>query len=76
MLTTLPEDVLCLILQHIGFQGKCRMQLVCRKFSALLSSPPQGLWGRLNLMIHIGNRKRTDKISRQVLQDSTLLRMP
>ena len=76
MASTLPDDVLCLILQHIDFKGKCWMQLVCRKFSALLSSPPPGLWGKLNLMTDIGNRQRTDKISRQVLQRPSLLRMP
>ena len=78
MITKLPDEVLCLILQHIDFQGMCGMQLVCRKFSALLSSPPPGLWGELNLIwdiINSTNRKQTDLISRQVPQNLTLLHM-
>ena len=30
MVTMLPDDVLCLILQHVDFQGKCELQLVCK----------------------------------------------
>ena len=66
MLTKLPDDVLGLVLQHISFQEKCCMQLVCRRFSALLSSPPSGLWGELNLVTDIINRSGEDRISRQV----------
>ena len=43
MITKLPDDVLSLVLQHMDFQEKCTMQLVRRKFSALLSNPPPGL---------------------------------
>ena len=52
------------------------MQLVCRKFSALLSSPPTGLWGELNLMRDIINSNHINKASRQVPQSFTLLRVP
>ena len=75
MITTLPDDVLCLVLRHIGFHQKCRMQLVCRKFSALLSSPPPGLWGKMDL-VKVSSRKPIDKTSRQVPQYPILLRMP
>ena len=78
MITKLPDEVLCLVLQHLDFQGKCGMQLVCRKFSALLSSPPPGLWGELNLVSDIldsTNIKENDLLSRQVPQIHTLLRM-
>ena len=76
MITTLPDDPLSLILQHLDFQEKCRMQLVCRKFNALLSSPPPGLWGSVNLVTDIGERKVTHRISRQVPQHPTQSRMP
>ena len=76
MILKLPDDVLCLVLQHIDFQDKCRMQLVCRKFSALLSSPPPGLWGEVNLVTNIINRNHKNKASRQVPQSFTMLRMP
>ena len=75
MLTKLPDDVLHLVLQHVDFQGKCKMQLVCRKFSALLSSPSPGLWGELNLVTDIMNRGQKDRISGQVPKNPTLLRM-
>ena len=55
------------------------MQLVCKKFSALLSSPPPGLWGELNLVsdiINSTNMKQNDLISRHTPQHPTLLRMP
>ena len=71
----LPDDVLGLVLQHVDFQGKCNMQLVCRRFSTLLSSPPPGLWGELNLVTDIMNRKLKDGMSRQVPQCPTLLRI-
>ena len=79
MITKLPDEVLCLVLQHLNFQGKCGMQLVCRKFNALLSSPSPGLWGELNLVSDIldsTNIKQNDLLSRQVPQVLTLLRMP
>ena len=76
MITTLPDDVLCLVLQHIDFQGKCHMQLVCKRFNTVLSSPPPGLWGKLDLETDIDNTKKEDRISRQVPQSSTQLRMP
>ena len=76
MITTVPDDVVCLVLHHVGFQDKCNMQLVCRKFSALLSSPPLGLWGELNVVADIMKRKQEDKIIRQVPQSPTLLRTP
>ena len=76
MITTLPDDVLCLVLRHIDFQGKYSMQLVCRRFHALLSSPPPGLWGKMDLVKDISNRKPTDRISRQVSQRPILLCMP
>ena len=79
MIIKLPDEVLCLVLQHLDFQGKCGMQLVCRRFSALLSSPPPGLWGELNLVSDIidsTNMKQNDLLSRQVPQTLTLLRMP
>ena len=67
MITKLPDEVLCLVLRHLNFKGKCGMQLVCRKFHALLSSPSPGLWGELNLVrdiINSTNRKQNDLISR------------
>ena len=76
MITTLPDDVLCLVLQHISFRGKCNMQLVCRKFRALLSTPPPGLWGELNLVTDIINRTHTANMGRQVPQRPNPLRMP
>ena len=75
MITRLPDDVLCLVLQHIDFQAKCSVQLVCKKFSALLSNPPTGLWGKLDLVTDIGNRTPICSISRQVPQSPTKLRM-
>ena len=75
MITKLPDDVMCLVLQHIDFQGKCSMQLVCKKFSALLSDPPLGLWGKLDLVTDISNRTPIGNISRQVPQNPTQLRM-
>ena len=66
MITSLPDDVLGLVLQHADFQGKRGLQLVCRKFNTLLSSPPPGLWGELNLLTDIMNRQEKDRISRQV----------
>ena len=75
MITKLPDGPLCLVLQHIGFQDKCKMQLVCRRFSALLSSPPAGLWGEVNLVTDIVKRKHIDKASRHVLQSLSLLRV-
>ena len=75
-ITMLPDDVLGLVLQHVDFQGKCNMQLVCRRFSTLLSRPSLGLWGGLNLVTDIMNRKQKDEISRHVPQSPTLLRMP
>ena len=47
------------------------MQLVCKKFGALLSNPPPGLWGELNLVTDIINsidREHGDLISGQVLR--------
>ena len=67
MITKLPDDVLSLVLQHMDFQEKCAMQLVCRKFSALLSNPPPGLWGEVHLMLDIINMKNKGNVSRQVL---------
>lgn len=78
----LPDEVLCLILRHVDFQGKCNMQLVCRKFSALLSSPPLGLWGEVDLVtdvmsrVYVMNREQKDDTSRQVTQSLALVRMP
>ena len=76
MITTLPDDVLRLVLQHADFRGKCKMQLVCRKFYTLLSDPPTGLWGELNIVTDIMKRKQKDGISRQVPQSPPLLRLP
>ena len=79
MITKLPDEVLGLVLQHVDFQEKCGMQLVCRKFGALLSSPPPGLWGELNIVTDIINsidREHRDLISRQVPHIAILLRMP
>ena len=76
MITKLPDDVLSHVLQHLYFQEKCTLQLVCRRLNALLSSPHPGLWGQLNLVIDIINRKQTDRNIRQVTQSPTLLRMP
>ena len=74
--TMLPDDVLSIVLQHVDFQGKCNMQLVCRRFNALLSRPSPGLWGGLNLVTDIMNRKQKGELSRHVPQSPTLLRMP
>ena len=76
MITKLPDDVLSLVLQHMDFQEKCTMQLVCRKFSALLSSPLPGLWGEVNLGIDIINMKHKGIISRRVARRPSPLRMP
>ena len=76
MITTLPDDVLRLVLQHADFRGKCKMQLVCRKFYTLLSNPPTGLWGELNIVTDIMKRKQKDRISRQVAHSPPLLRVP
>ena len=76
MITKLPDDVFSLVLQHVSFRQKCAMQLVCRKFSAMLSSPPPGLWGEVNLVVDMMNGMQTDNISRQVPQGPTLLCMP
>ena len=67
IITKLPDDVLTLVLQHMDFQEKCTMQLVCRKFSALLSNPPPGLWGEVNLVLDIINMKNKGNVSRHVL---------
>ena len=64
MITALPDDVLRLVLKHAGFRGKCDLQLVCRKFYTLLSNPPPGLWGELDIVTDIMKRKRKDRISR------------
>ena len=66
MITKLPDDVLSLVLQHLTFQQKCTTQLVCRKFSALLSSPPPGLWGEVNLVTDVINMKHQGNVSRRV----------
>ena len=76
MITKLPDEVLSLVVQHMDFQEKCMMQLVCRKFSALLSHPPPGLWGRVNLVTDIMNTKHKGNVSRRVLRIPILLRMP
>ena len=76
MITKLPDDVLSLVLQHMDFQEKCTMQLVCRKFSALLSSPPPGLWGEVDLVTDIINMKHKSNISRRVARTPFPLRMP
>ena len=76
IITTLPDDVLRLVLKHAGFRGKCNLQLVCKTFYTLLSNPPPGLWGELNIVTDIMKRKQKDKISRQVAQSPPLLRMP
>ena len=76
MITKLPDGPLSLVLQHIGFKDKCRMQLVCRRFSALLSSPPAGLWGEVNLVKDIMNKSDKNETSRQVPSSVTLLRVP
>ena len=70
------SQMMCYVLQHVDFQGKCKLQLVCRKFRALLSTPSPGLWGQLNLVIDIMNRGQKDRISGQVPENPTLLRMP
>ena len=75
MITKLPDDVFSLVLQHISFRQKCAMQLVCRKFSAMLSSPPPGLWGELDIVADIIERTHNDDIARRVPQGSILLRM-
>ena len=76
MITKLPDDVLSLVLQHMDFQEKCTMQLVCRKFSNLLSSPPPGLWGEMDLLTDIIHTKHKGNISGRVLRGPKLLRMP
>ena len=41
MLTKLPDDVLNLVLQHVDFQAKCKMQLVCIKSVRCSRALPQ-----------------------------------
>ena len=52
------------------------MQLVCRKLRTLLSTPPPGLWGDLNLVTDFVNRTHTASMSRQLPQRPLPLRMP
>ncbi|CAL5229320.1 g12626 [Coccomyxa viridis] len=50
-LAVLPDDLLCHIIAKTTLHDKIRLQLVSKKFRALLMMPPsgEGLWGQCDL---------------------------
>ena len=63
-ISTLPEELLCVILTHVDFDTKVQAHAVCRKWNQILGNPcDRLLWAEVPVFTLTG-----DKLSRETRQ--------